>query len=213
MSLQGAAKTAAWLPDGMAFAVESGENPSDADAAETGADGTSGAGDHACGSLSADEPTVDVGAGETDATGTTTPAGPDAGNLPDFLREHVAIVHVGADGKTRSVDPVDALLSGKHRDAVPRTAGRNGMKAVAQTNEANTEEETAAIIAAQNDAFRRNIALPEGFPAVPGTAAHKASKATPYPKRRQSRPRLLTNPVNFWRGFVYGIGFRRLSAC
>ena len=125
MSPQSAARTVAWLPDGMGFAVESGEDPSDADTAEADADGPAGTGDNATdpsacpdpsagpGSLSEDEPAADAGAGETDASVIGTPAanaGSDAGNLPDFLREHVAIVHVGADGKTRSVDPVKALL-------------------------------------------------------------------------------------------------------
>ena len=110
MSPQASAKTAAWLPDGMGFGVDAGDVPSEAQAADGG---------------------VDVDEDLRDSAGTDPIAGTDqnagTGGLPDFLREHVQIVHVGADGKTRSVDPVDALLSGKHRDAVPGKVTKSPM--------------------------------------------------------------------------------------
>ena len=133
MSPQASAKTAAWLPDGMSFADEVGEDQADA-AAETDA-GTRV-------EASTIEAEADAGASEdeqgADPETAQSPAeddeSPDAGGLPDFLREHVAIVHVGGDGEVRTVDPVEALLSGKPGgspavvcDAVPRRATKSPM--------------------------------------------------------------------------------------
>ncbi len=110
MSPQGAAKTAAWLPDGMGFgADEVGDELTGADPAL--ADNPPEASIAPPCQERRGNPPENAGTGTADADPAASDAEtPGGGDLPDFLREHVSIVHVGGDGETRSLDPVDVLL-------------------------------------------------------------------------------------------------------
>ena len=116
MSPQGATRTAAWLPEGMGFADEAGADLADTDTStdpNVGTDPSAGTDP----SVGEDEQGADP---ETAQSQTEDDENPDEGGLPDFLRG-------------QSVDPVEALLSGKPGgspavyDAVPTTATKSPM--------------------------------------------------------------------------------------
>ena len=102
MSPQGATRTAAWLPEGMSFAYEVGDELTGADSAL--ADNPPEASIATPCQERRGNPPENAGTGAADAdpaaSDAVTPGGVD---LPDFLRGQ--IVHVGGDGETRTVDP------------------------------------------------------------------------------------------------------------